>query len=108
MLLHSGYAPLPRRKMLWESKVDCRNHMVTEAIRRDEVDAVLANLHFCDNNAMTGEDRYYKVKTNLINCTVYHFRSLSISEPRNLKKVFCFLEKREVYVAFTICFVAEG
>jgi hypothetical protein len=102
--------------MLWESKVDCRNHMVTEAIRRDEVDAVLANLHFCDNNAMTGEDRYYKVKTNLINCTVlciiyctvYHFRSLSISEPRNLKKVFCFLEKREVYAAFTIRFLAEG
>ena len=90
--------------------------MVTEAIRRDEVDAVLANLHFCDNNAMTGEDRYYKVTTNLINCTVlciiyctvYHFRPLSISEPRNLKKVFCFLEKREVYSAFTICFLAEG
>jgi len=47
--------------MLWENK-DCRSPMVTEAIRRDEVDAVLANLHFCDNTAMTGEDRYYKVK----------------------------------------------
>ena len=66
LLLHSGYAPLPRRKMLWENKVDCRNPMVTEAIRRDEVDAVLANLHFCDNAAMTGEDRYYKVKVFLL------------------------------------------
>ncbi len=35
--------------------------MVMEAIRRDEVDAVLANLHFCDNTAMTGEDRYQTV-----------------------------------------------
>jgi hypothetical protein len=40
--------------------------MVTEAIRREEVDAVLANLHFCDNTAMTGEDRYYKVKVFLL------------------------------------------
>jgi hypothetical protein len=61
--------------MLWENKVDCRSPMVTEAIRRDEVDAVLANLHFCDNSAMTGEDRYYKVKKMLMFCTVqlYHF-----------------------------------
>jgi len=27
---------------------------------------VLANLHFCDNSAMTGEDRYYKVKVFLL------------------------------------------
>jgi hypothetical protein len=52
--------------MLWENKVDCRNPMVTEAIRRDKVDAVLANLHFCDNTAMTREDRYYKVKVFLL------------------------------------------
>jgi hypothetical protein len=48
--------------MLWENKVDCRSPMVTEAIRRDEVDAVLANLHFRDNKDITGDDRYYKVK----------------------------------------------
>lgn len=62
VLLHSGYAPLPRRKMLWENKVDCRSPMVTEAIRRDEMDAVLSNLHFRDNTAITEDDRYYKVK----------------------------------------------
>jgi len=67
LLLHSGYAPLPRRKMLWENKVDCRSPMVTEAIRRDEVDAVLANLHFRDNKDITGDDRYYKVKKVLQN-----------------------------------------
>lgn len=59
-MLHSGYAPLPRRRMLWESKVDCRNPMVVEAIRRDDMDAVLSNLHFRDNTGLT-EDRFYKV-----------------------------------------------
>jgi hypothetical protein len=46
--------------MLWESKVDCRNPMVVEAIRRDDMDAVLSNLHFRDNTGLT-QDRFYKV-----------------------------------------------
>jgi hypothetical protein len=60
--------------MLWENKVDCRSPMVTEAIRRDEVDAVLANLHFRDNKDITGDDRYYKVKkkfTKIVNKISY-------------------------------------
>ena len=33
MLLHGGYAPVPRRRMLWEDKPDCRNMLVADAIR---------------------------------------------------------------------------
>ena len=33
MLLHGGYAPVPRRRMLWEDKMDCRNMLVADAIR---------------------------------------------------------------------------
>jgi len=33
MLLHGGYAPVPRRRMLWEDKPDCRNMLVAESIR---------------------------------------------------------------------------
>lgn len=33
MLLHGGYAPVPRRRMLWEDMPDCRNRMVADSIR---------------------------------------------------------------------------
>ena len=33
MLLHGGYAPVPRRRMLWENKPDCCNMLVAESIR---------------------------------------------------------------------------
>lgn len=33
MLLHGGYAPVPRRRMLWEDKPDCRNMLVADSIR---------------------------------------------------------------------------
>ena len=33
MLLHGGYAPVPRRRMLWEDKPDCCNLLVADAIR---------------------------------------------------------------------------
>jgi len=33
MLLHGGYAPVPRRRMLWEDRPDCRNTLVANSIR---------------------------------------------------------------------------
>jgi hypothetical protein len=60
MLLHSGYHTVPRREMLWEQKADCYNPLVAENIRRKDVRAVLACLHFRDNSGMD-DDGYYKV-----------------------------------------------
>lgn len=60
MLLHSGYHTIPRRKMLWECKPDCRNELVADAIRRDQMDAVLQCLHFRDNTKID-DDGYFKV-----------------------------------------------
>jgi hypothetical protein len=60
MFLQSGYHSVPRRKMLWENKPDCWNKLVAEAIRRDDVDAVLKCLHFRDNTKLDG-DGYFKV-----------------------------------------------
>lgn len=62
MLLHSGYHCIPRRKMLWECKADCRNELVAQAIRRDEADAVFKCLHFRDN-AEIDDDGYFKVRS---------------------------------------------
>lgn len=70
MLLHSGYHTVPRRKMLWEMKPDCRNELVADSIRRDQVDAILQCLHFRDNSKLD-DDGYFKVKLSdffLIQC----------------------------------------
>ena len=45
--------------MIWQLKADCRNELVANAIRRDEVDAVLKSLHFRDNTQIDN-DGYYK------------------------------------------------
>ncbi len=40
-MLNSRYNLVPRRKMLWEVKKDCRNELVADPIGKKEVDAVL-------------------------------------------------------------------
>jgi len=61
VLLLSGYATVPRRKMLWERSPDCFNKLVADNVRRTQVDAVLSCLHFRDN-AEADQDSYYKVR----------------------------------------------
>ena len=61
MLLHSGYNPVPRRRMMWENKQDCYNSLIADNIRRDSVEAMLQCLHFRDNSKMD-DDAYFKVK----------------------------------------------
>lgn len=46
--------------MIWQLQKDCRNELVADAIRRDEVDAVLKCLHFRDNTKLD-DDGYFKV-----------------------------------------------
>ncbi len=63
LLLHSGYHSVPQRRRMWETKADCHNSLVADAIRRREADAVLACLHFRDNMKIEPNgDNYYKVR----------------------------------------------
>ena len=61
MMLHSGYNNIPRRRMMWEQKMDCHNVLVSEALRRDEGEAMLKCLHFRDNTKADG-DSYFKLR----------------------------------------------
>jgi hypothetical protein len=61
--------------MLWELKPDCRNELVSDAIRRREMDAVLQCLHFRDN-AQIDSDGYYKV-------CLWYSTVTYISSPKN-------------------------
>lgn len=63
LLLHSGYHSVPQRRMLWETKADCHNGLVADAIRRKEAEVVLSCLHFRDNTKIVPNgDNYYKVR----------------------------------------------
>ena len=59
-MLHNGYHKVPSRKMVLELIGDSRNDFIAEAIRRDTLESVMANLHFADN-AMAEQDKFFKV-----------------------------------------------
>ena len=61
MLLHTGYHEVPRRKMVWETSLDCHNALVAENMRRDTFDSWIQCLHFRDNS-FVDDDSYYKVR----------------------------------------------
>lgn len=62
ILLISGYVPLPRRPMYWESNGDVHNQMVSTAMSRNRFSAILANIHFADNNSLDPGDKFAKVR----------------------------------------------
>lgn len=62
ILLLSGYVPLPRRKLFWQSQPDTHNEMVSKAMSRDRFDFIMSNLHFCDNDNLNADDKFSKIR----------------------------------------------
>ena len=62
ILLLSGYNRLPRRRMYWEQCSDVRNTAAADAMPRNRFDECLRSLHFADNQNLTADDRYAKVR----------------------------------------------
>lgn len=61
ILVISGYNRLPSRRMYWKKNPDIYNQLISESMRRDTFEQILACLHFADNMQMN-EDRFYKVR----------------------------------------------
>ena len=49
ILLLSGYVPLPRRSMYWETQSDVHNPMVSAAMSRNRFSSIMSNIHFANN-----------------------------------------------------------
>ncbi|XP_065650420.1 piggyBac transposable element-derived protein 3-like [Hydra vulgaris] len=62
ILLISGYAPLPRRPMYWETAGDVHNSMVSAAMSRNKFSSIMSNIHFANNNELDMTDRFAKVR----------------------------------------------
>ena len=61
ILVLSGYAPVPYRRLFWSSAPDVHNDLIAQSMRRNKFEAILQNLHFADNTKIDS-DRYYKIR----------------------------------------------
>ena len=59
-ILYPRYHKVQIRKMVSELMGDCRNDFITEDIRQDTLESVMANLHLA-NNAKAPQDKLFKV-----------------------------------------------
>lgn len=62
VLLLSGYATLPRRRMYWEQQADVLNEAVSRAMPRKKFEDMLRYLHLADNKSLDKGDRFAKVR----------------------------------------------
>lgn len=62
ILLLSGYAKLPARRMYWQDLNDVHNIAVSESMRRDTFDLLMRYIHFANNEAPTENDKLFKLR----------------------------------------------
>lgn len=62
ILLLTGYNPLPRYKMYWETSDDCHNKAVSNAMPRGKFEKISKYLHVCDNANLSKDDKFAKVR----------------------------------------------
>ena len=61
ILVVSGYCQLPSRRMFWEEEDDCRNILVSEAMRRNRFEKILRYIHIA-NDHFNHTDSYWKLR----------------------------------------------
>lgn len=62
ILILTGYAPLPRRRMYWEFNEDTRNVLVVKSMRRNRFEEIFRYLHVADNQNLRPNDKMAKVR----------------------------------------------
>lgn len=62
ILTLSGYIQIPQRRMLWQKLNDTNNTLVSNSISRDRFEFILSNFHLADNNNLTSNDKFAKVR----------------------------------------------
>lgn len=62
ILILSGYAPLPRRRMYWELNEDTNNVLVSNSMRRNRFEEILRYFHVADNENLHQGDKMAKVR----------------------------------------------
>uniref|UniRef100_A0A672T0W2 PiggyBac transposable element-derived protein domain-containing protein n=1 Tax=Sinocyclocheilus grahami TaxID=75366 RepID=A0A672T0W2_SINGR len=61
VLLSSGYCTVPRRHLLWSLDDDVHNNSISNAMRRNKFDEIMASIHVVDNTKCN-DDPFFKVR----------------------------------------------
>uniref|UniRef100_A0A672M3F4 PiggyBac transposable element-derived protein domain-containing protein n=1 Tax=Sinocyclocheilus grahami TaxID=75366 RepID=A0A672M3F4_SINGR len=61
VLLTSGYCTVPRRHLLWSLDDDVHNNSISNAMRRNRFDEIMASIHVVDNTKCN-DDPFFKVR----------------------------------------------
>lgn len=69
ILIISGYAPLPRRRLYWENSEDTYNPAVASSLTVNRFEEILRYLHFADNLNLPEGDKFAKMRPlfNMLN-----------------------------------------
>lgn len=62
ILIVTGYNELPGRDFYWDSKMDMKNSMVSESMRRDRFRQIIRYLHCVDNLQPNLQDKMWKLR----------------------------------------------
>ena len=62
LLLLSGYASLPRRRMYWEKQIDVNKEVFTRTLPRHRFEEILRFFHLADNNNLHKDDKFAKIR----------------------------------------------
>ena len=62
LLLLSGYASLPRRRMYWEKQIDVNEEVFTRTLSRHRFEEILRFLCLVDNNNLHKDDKLAKIQ----------------------------------------------
>ena len=62
LLLLSGYASLPRRRMYWEKQIDVNEEVFTRTLLRHKFEEILRFLRLADNNNLQKDDKFPKIR----------------------------------------------
>ncbi|XP_071391075.1 piggyBac transposable element-derived protein 3-like [Centroberyx affinis] len=61
ILITSGYSSVPRRHMYWSLDSDVHNESISDTMRRNRFDEIMASVHVVDNTKIT-DDPFFKVR----------------------------------------------
>ena len=65
LLLLSGYASLPRRRMYWEKRINVNKEVFTRTLSRHRFEEILRFFHLADNNNLHKDNKFAKIRTLL-------------------------------------------
>lgn len=62
ILYLSGYVPVPRRRMYWETRDDTHNLLASNSMRRNRFEEIFRFIHAADNSNLVANDRFSKLR----------------------------------------------